>query len=148
MLVVERIPPFVPSAVLAGKRRDSVVMTYEERRWSRQRLTTTGGLEIVLALPTGTILVPGMVVATGADWYVEIEAASEALLAVRPRDYDSAIRIAFEVGNHHFPLATEGGELIVPDDRAMEHLLTRLDIRWERRRAAFNPIARGHSHAR
>ena len=38
-------------------------------------------------------------------------------IATRP------LRIAFEVGNHHFPLAIDGDELLVPDDTAMVQLL-------------------------
>ena len=57
-------------------------------------------------------------------------------------------RIAFEIGNRHFPLALNGDELLVPDDSAMVQLLTRLGVAWTRRLAVFTPIAngRGHSH--
>lgn len=143
MLVIEQIPAAVEPAALAGKQRDTLVMTCEQRPWPRQRLKTTAAREVALALPTGTSLAPGTVIAVGADWYIEIEAAPEALLVVRSADRDAAIRVAFEVGNHHFPLSIEGDELIVPDDSAMEQLLNRLGVRWERRHAAFNPIARG-----
>ncbi len=147
-MVIEQIPPVVEPAILAGKQRDTIVMTYEERRWSRQRLKTTAARQLALALPTGTTLEPGIVIAVGTDWYVEIEAAPEAVLATRPADRDTAIRIAFEVGNHHFPLAIEGDELLVPDDSAMEQLFNRMGIGWERRRTAFRPVARGHRHDR
>lgn len=148
MLVIEQIPLAVEPGMLAGKRRDTLVMTCEERRWPRQRLKTVAGREVALALPTGTTLAPGAIIAVGIDWYIDITAAPEAVLAVRPADQHTAIRVAFEVGNHHFPLAIEGDELIVPDDSAMEQLLNRLGMRWERRRAAFHPIARGHRHDR
>lgn len=148
MLVIEQIPSVAEPAMLAGKQRDTIVMTHEERRWSRQRLKTTADRQIALALSTGTTLEPGTVIALGADWYVEVEAAPEAVLAMRPPDPNTAVRIAFEVGNHHFPLAIEGDELLVPDDSAMEHLLNRLGICWERRRTAFHPVARGHRHDR
>jgi urease accessory protein len=121
-------------------------MTSEERRWCRRRATTAAGREIALALPTGTTLAPGAIIAIGPDWYLEVEAAPESVLAMRPHDREEAIRVAFEVGNHHFPLALDGNELLVPDDTAMEQLLTRLGVAWTRRRAVFKPIARGHAH--
>ncbi len=146
MHLIEQLPPQADSANLAGRKRDTIVMTSEERRWCRRRVKTTGGREIALALPTGTILEPGAIVAFGSDWYLEVEAAPESVLAVSPHDRLDAIRIAFEVGNHHFPLAIEGEELLVPDDTAMEQLLTRLGAHWHRRCAIFKPIARGHVH--
>jgi urease accessory protein len=146
MHLIEQLPAPQASATLAGLQRDTIVMTSEERRWCRRRATTAGGREIALALPTGTTLDPGAIIAIGPGWYLEVEAAPESVLAMRPHDRDEAIRVAFEVGNHHFPLALDGDELLVPDDTAMEQLLTRLGVAWTRRLAVFKPIARGHSH--
>jgi urease accessory protein len=146
MHLIEQLPSHVDAANLAGRERDTIVMTSEERRWCRRRATTSGGREIALALPTGTTLEPGAIIAIGPDWYLEVEAAPESVLAVHPHDRIDAIRIAFEVGNHHFPLAIDGEELLVPDDTAMEQLLTRLGAHWKRGRAVFKPIARGHVH--
>src|SRR6266498_1939760 len=105
----------VASAALEGRRRDTLCLTWEERRWTRKRVVTTGGREVGLALPTGSLLRPGDIVAVEADWYLEIEGRPEPVLAVTPRSRDEAIRIAFDVGNRHFPLAMEGDDLLVPD---------------------------------
>jgi urease accessory protein len=86
-------------------------------------------------------------VALEADWYLEIEGKPEPVLAVAPRDRDEAIRVAFDVGNRHFPVAISGDDLLVPDDTAMEQLLTRLGVTWTRRREVFAPLGGGHSHA-
>lgn len=146
MYLIEQIPSPIPSATLAGRQRDTIVMTSEERRWCRRRAVTSAGREIALALPTGATLEPGAIIAVEPDWYLEVEAAAESVLAVRPRGREAAIRIAFEVGNHHFPLAVDGDELLVPDDTAMKQLLTRLGVSWVRRDAVFKPVARGHVH--
>jgi urease accessory protein len=146
MHLIEQLPPPTASATLAGRKRDTIVMTSEERRWCRRRAVTAAGREIALALPTGTTLEPGAIIAVEPDWYLVVEAAPESVLAVRPHSREAAIRIAFEVGNHHFPLALDGDELLVPDDTAMKQLLTRLGVRWVRRDAIFHPIARGHVH--
>jgi urease accessory protein len=144
MHLIEQIPSAVASSSLAGRQRDTIVMTSEERRWCRRRAVTAGGREIALALPTGTTLEPDAIIAVEPDWYLVVEAAPESVLAVRPQSREAAIRIAFEVGNHHFPLATDGDELLVPDDTAMKQLLTRLGVPWVRRDAVFHPLARGH----
>jgi urease accessory protein len=82
------------------------------------------------------------------DWYLRVEAATESILEISPPDSTEAVRIAFEVGNRHFPLAMQGIKLLVPDDKAMVRLMDRLGAPWERRQAVFNPIAntQGHQH--
>lgn len=126
--------------------RDSLVLTAEERRWGRRRVKTEKGRELVLALPTGSVLEPGHVLHVGTDYYVVIEAAIEAVLCVSPRDRDEMVRVAFEVGNRHFTVAIDGDRLLVPDDVAMEQLLTRLGVVWTRDRAVFAPLGAGHRH--
>ncbi len=146
MLLIEHIPAGVTDELLVGKQRDTIVMTSEERRWGRKRVSTAAGREIALALPTGTVITPGAIIAVEPTWYLQVEAAAESVLAVRPHDRDAAVRLAFEIGNHHFPLALDQDDLLVPDDTAMEHLLDRLGEPWERRCVVFNPIAKVHRH--
>jgi urease accessory protein len=136
----------VSREALRGKERDTLQLTWEERRWTRKRVTTTGGREVALALPTGSVLHPGAIVVVEADWYLAVEGCPEPVLAVVPRDRAEAVRIAFAVGNRHFPLALDGEYLLVPDDSAMEQLLSRLGVRWERWRAVFDPVGAGHRH--
>jgi len=140
MVVITAPAVPVASAALEGRRRDTLCLTWEERRWTRKRVVTTAGREVGLALPTGSLLRPGDIVAVEADWYLEIEGRPEPVLAVTPRSRDEAIRIAFDVGNRHFPLAMEGDDLLVPDDTAMEQLLCRLGVAWQRRAAIFAPL--------
>jgi urease accessory protein len=146
MLIIVQIAPAPATSDIAGKERDSLILTSEQRRWVRGRFTTTRGREIALALPTGTTLEPHSIAWVGPDWYLAIEAAAESVLAILPADSSASVRIAFEVGNRHFPLAMDGDVLMVPDDTAMVQLLDRIGVRWERRQAAFQPIGKAHSH--
>ena len=146
MVVITESHLHVDPSALAGKARDTLCLTWEERRWTRKRVVTTAGREVGLALPTGSLLRPGDVVAVEADWYLEIEGRPEPVLSVTPRDRAEAIRVAFDVGNRHFPLAISGEDLLVPDDTAMEQLLTRLGAVWNRRAAVFAPLGGGHFH--
>ncbi|HUG36375.1 MAG TPA: urease accessory protein UreE [Candidatus Limnocylindrales bacterium] len=129
---------------LAGKERDTLWLTWEERRWTRKRVHTTGGREVALALPTGTVLRPGDVIGVGEGFYLAVEGRPEPVLAVTPRDRDEAVRLAFDVGNRHFPLALDGATILVPDDPAMEQLLKRLGAIWQRRQAVFDPVGGGN----
>jgi urease accessory protein UreE len=145
MIVIDQAPD-VPASELSGKERDVLVATWEERRWVRRKTVTAGGREIALALPTGRALAPGSVLYVGPDWYLEVEAAIEPVIAIAPRDPLEALRAAFEVGNRHFSIAVDGERLLVPDDTAMETLLTRLGLRWEKTRAVFSPLGTSHRH--
>jgi urease accessory protein len=135
-------------ADLARLERDALVLTAEERRWGRRRVTTRAGRTLALALPTGSVLTPGEILHVGPGWYVVIEAAPEPVLAVTPRSREEAIRVAFEVGNRHFTLATDGDRLLVPDDPAMDQLLTRLGIAFARVQCVFVPVGAAHRHDR
>ena len=143
MTVITDLPRAITPAALAGKARDTLRLTWEERRWTRKRVTTTGGRVVALALPTGSVLEPGAILAVAEDWYLAVEARPEAVLACFPSSHPEAVRIAFDVGNRHFTLAVEDGALVVPDDPAMSQLLSRLGVRWERREAVYAPLGGG-----
>jgi len=146
VVVVTMRPGARVESLLVRRERDTLVLTAEERRWGRRRVRTEAGRELALALPTGSVLAPGDVLHVDDAWYVEVVAAEEALLAVTPRTRDDALRVAFEVGNRHFTLAVDGARLLVPDDPAMEQLLRRLGVAFERTRAVFTPVGHGHRH--
>jgi len=147
MLVIAARPAIVDPTALERKERDSVCLTWEERRWTRRRAVTAAGRMVALALPTGSVLRHGDVLAVEPDWYLAVEARPEPVLVALPRDRAEAIRVAFDVGNRHFSLALDGDAMLVPDDVAMEQLLTRLGVPWERRRAVYEPIGGGgHRH--
>jgi urease accessory protein len=146
LTIVTEVRSAASGAELTGLERDVVVMTAEERRWGRRRVVTSRGRELALALPTGSVLMPGEVLHLDGQWYVVVEAAAEAVLAVRPRSWEEGLRLAFEVGNRHFTLAVEGDRVLVPDDPAMEQLLRRLGVAFERTRAVFVPLGHGHRH--
>jgi urease accessory protein UreE len=146
--VVTSLPVGVSEAELVGRVRDTLVLTADERRWGRRRVTTTGGRRLALALPTGSVLQPGAILHVGPDWFVAVECAAEPCLTVTPASREEALRIAFEVGNRHFNLALDGERILVPDDPGMDILLTRMNVRFERVRAVFVPIGRGQRHDR
>ena len=146
MLIIDRLHPSANQDDLRAKEEDKLVLAWEQRRWMRGRFTTERGRKIGIALPTGTTLVPGTILYVGADWYLKIEAAIEPVLEIFPSDYNEAVKIAFEVGNRHFPLAIEENKILVPDDKAMVRLMERLGAPWERRQAIFDPIGNAQPH--
>ena len=133
-------------ADLAGLDADVVELTAQERRRPRRRVVTRGDRVFVLMLPPGEILMPGRLLHIGPGFYVTVEAASEALLAVHPRGRREAVRVALEAGRLHSALAVSGGRLLVPDEPATERLLQRLGVRWERTHEPFHPVSTGSPH--
>src|SRR2546427_13031511 len=110
---------------LAGRQRDVVVFTAEERRWGRRRVRTEAGRELMLALPTGSVLTPGEVLHVDEHWYVVAEAAREAVLAGTPRTPDGALRGAVEGGNRHFHRPPDGPPVAGPDRPRLEVMAKR-----------------------
>lgn len=147
-IIIDRLIPPASPGDLQEKEEDKLVLSWEQRRWMRGRFTTHNGRKIGVALPTGTTLAPDAILWIAPDWYLRVEAATEAVLEVLPSGYVEAIKIAFEVGNRHFPLAIQENRILVPDDKAMVALMDRLGAPWQRRQAVFNPIGntQGHLH--
>lgn len=143
MLIVYEPAPASAANQLHGKEEDTLALTWEQRRWVRGKFRTTKGREIALALPTGNALEPGSIVVVEDAWYVRVEPVPEPLLAVTPRDHAESIKLAFEIGNRHFPLALDGHTILVPEDPAMSQLFHRLGVGFEHRTAVFSPIGNG-----
>ncbi len=146
MLIIDHPADPVSHDALLAKEADKLVLTREQRRWVRGHFTTIKGREVALAFPTGATLEPGMILWVEPLWYLTVQAAAEPVLAIFPSDYKNALKIAFEVGNRHFPLALEEDWLLVPDDPAMHQLLERLGASWKRCNRVFNPIGNAHRH--
>jgi urease accessory protein UreE len=147
-LIIDRLIPPVSPDDLQGKEEDKLVLAWEQRRWMRGRFTTAKGRKIGLALPTGTTPAPDAILWVAPDWFLRVEGAIEPVLEIFPSGYDEAVKIAFEVGNRHFPLSLQGSKILAPDATAMVRLMDRLGVAWERRQAVFNPIGntQGHLH--
>jgi urease accessory protein UreE len=145
-IIIDRIADAANAENLKGKQEDKLIFTWEQRRWMRGRFTTALGRKIGIALPTGTTPAPGTILYVGTDWYLRIEAAPEAVLEILPADCAEAVKIAFEVGNLHFPLAHVDGKILVPDDKAMVRLMERLGVSYERQETIFDPIANSQSN--
>lgn len=131
---------------LSGLERDTVTLDWGERRKARQKVTSASGVELALALPTGSILEEGEIIHRNGTSYVVVEAAKEDVLYLYPEHAEDYALIAYEIGNRHLPLSISGSWLATPFEPHLEDHFRRQGIRCECRQAPFEPIRKGHSH--
>ncbi|MGM9321847.1 urease accessory protein UreE [Deinococcus aquaticus] len=135
--------PILGTRTAAGAVTGAVVvvpMTAVDRRRVRRRLRAPDGAELLLALPTGTVLTPGsMLEVRGGVSYV-VGAAPEDVAAIRPRDMPEAAAVAHAVGNLHrdFVASGEDGVFLALWDAPLELLLSRLGVPFTREKRPFS----------
>ncbi|MDA1192760.1 MAG: urease accessory protein UreE [Candidatus Poribacteria bacterium] len=126
--------------------RDVVRLTWEERQKSRQRLRTVGGVEIGLALPTGTVLTPGDRLYQTKFVEIVVEGARESVFVLRPQSLEDGVRMAHQIGNLHRTLGMEGDAILVPHEPTMERQFERLGFEYVVENRVFTPISRAAAH--
>ena len=116
-----------PQAPAPGTVALEVPLTAADRRRVRRRLRAPDGAELLLAYPTGTVLVAYVVAAAGED-----------VAAAAPRTLAEAVRVAHAVGNLHRDIVDAGeGLFLVLWDAPVELLLTRLGVPFTRETRPF-----------
>lgn len=115
----------------------AVPMTALDRRRVRRRLIAPDGVELKLAFPTGTVLVPGSVLGSIGGVTYLVAAAPEDVAAVAPRSVSEAARIAHAVGNLHRDFVEDQDVFLVLWDAPIELLLTRLGVPFSRQTRPF-----------
>ena len=114
-----------------------VFLTCTERRKVRRRLQLPDGPEIGLALPTGSVLEIGVVLYRDEARTWVVAAALETVAVVRVKDWVEAARVAHAVGNLHRDIDPQPDGLLVLWDGAIELLLTRLEVEFEKAQRPF-----------
>jgi len=82
---------------------DRVVLAWEQRQRSRQKLLTMRGREIALTLPTATRPQAGDLLSTTAGW-IEVDLAPEDVLLIQPQSRQETAFVDYQIGNRHLPL--------------------------------------------
>lgn len=130
----------LPAAAPQGPAEGPVVavpMTAVDRRRVRRRVRAPDGAELLLAFPTGTVLVPGTVLQVRDGRRYVVSAAPEDVAVLRPRSLAEAAALGHATGNLHRDLVVDGDEFLTLWDAPMELLLTRLGVPFTRERRAF-----------
>lgn len=145
MIVVDRLPEAAPSA---DSQRDALVLAWDEREKTRQRVRTAAGRELAIKLPTGTRLRPGTVVVIAHGFHVEVAAADEDVWSIRSDDPRVLARASYEIGNRHLAVEIGSGEVAVRYDHTLEDLWRRIGLPAVRAHRPFLAEQRpSHAHA-
>jgi urease accessory protein len=145
MHIIDRIAK--PTAQEASAIVDRVALTWEQRQRSRQKLLTMQGCEIALALPTGTRLQAGDLLAAPEGW-IAVDLALEDILLILPRSLQETAFVAYQIGNRHLPLEIAEHGLKTLYEPVLETYLGQQGIPVERTQLPFTPVSAtsGHRH--
>lgn len=132
----------------------NVVLAHDERHLRRKVLTLEDGTRILVDFPQPTALHNHDRLVLEDDRQVEVIAADEALMAVRPApDQDIAV-LAWHLGNRHLPAAIAKDHILIQRDHVIRDMLLKLGASVEDVTAPFEPVRgayhshqHGHGHA-
>ena len=117
MIIVEKI-----SGKLAegeSRRVERVALGWEDRLRSRQRVTSDGGSELGIALPTGRHLHQDDILYEDGERVIAVAAIPEPVLALYPESEAEMGRLAYQIGNRHAPISVQEGRLLTPYDKVL-----------------------------
>jgi urease accessory protein len=134
----------------AEKAVGSLTLDYDNRHRRRIRLRTDGGAEVLLDLPKAVAMAHGDGLRLEDGRWLSVKAAPEALIEVRSLDATRLARIAWHIGNRHFPAQILDGAIRIRPDHVMEAMIAGLGGTMLRIEAPFQPeggaYAGGHGH--
>jgi urease accessory protein len=134
---------------------DSVVLPFDLRQKSRQRVRLQSGIEAALTLSRGSILRGGDRLLSGDGRIVQVIAADESVLHVTANSSQQLMRAVYHLANRHVPLqigCSSNGEawLQLEQDHVLKEMLLGLGMSIVEQQAPFEPEAGayggGHHH--
>lgn len=131
--------------------RGTVTLAYDERHRRRIRLTTDKGEDVLMDLSRATVLGDGDGLVLEGGGYVAVRAAAENLAEVTAATPELLNRLAWHIGNRHFPAEIHGDRLLIRDDHVLVAMIEGLGGTVTRVHAPFNPEGGayegpGHGH--
>jgi urease accessory protein len=139
MTVIETVTPGSDlGPQCAGFRRDTITLSWEDRRRGHGRRRSDSGTEFAISLPNGTILKGGdCLVLNGANMVIEVREAAEPVYVVQPKTPQEWAYYAYHVGNRHQQVMIAADELIFPQSPAVRSLLEQLHVTYTTDRRPF-----------
>jgi len=133
----------------ASYRRDTITLTWENRRQGHGRRRSDAGIEFAISLPNGTILKDGdCLILADARTIIEVREAIEPVYVIRPKTPQEWAYYAYHVGNRHQQVMIGSDELIFRQSPAVRSLLEQLHVAFTTDQRPFTAALAniGHSH--
>jgi urease accessory protein len=129
-------------------RRDTITLTWEERRQGHGRRRSDAGVEFAISLPNGTLLKQGDVLVLREERIAIIVCeAAEPVYVMHPKTSQEWAFFAYHVGNRHQPVMIGDSELIFPQNPAVKSLLDQLHAHYDAATRPFNAaVVSAHLH--
>jgi urease accessory protein len=132
-----------------GYKRDTLTLSWEDRRQGHGRRRSDAGVEFAISLPNGTILKRGdFMILQSEKTIVAIEEAPEPVYIIRPRTAREWAYYAYHVGNRHQQVMIGDTELVFLQNPAVRSLLEQLHVHFESGVRPFTGALAsvGHTH--
>lgn len=149
MTIVESIDSESEAGAQYGSyKRDTLTLTFEDRRRGHGKRRSDGGMEFAVSLPGGTILKGGdCLLLTEEQTIVKIQEAPEAVFVVRPNTPQEWAYLAYHVGNRHQQVMIDATELVFLQSPAVRSLLDQLQVRFDSDTRPFTAALATAGHA-
>jgi urease accessory protein len=129
---------------------DSLTLTFDDRRKSRQRIVLDSGKAAALLLPRGTVLRQGDFLRADDGTIVAVNAAPETLSVAVTDDRLLLARVAYHLGNRHLPVEITATGLQYQHDHVLDAMVRRLGLAIRVQEGPFQPeggaYGGGHGH--
>lgn len=127
----------------------AVVLAHDERRLRRKALALEDGSRVLVDLAEPTTLRAGDRLVLDDGRHVEIRAAPEELLEVRPLGAVHLAELAWHIGNRHLAAQIEADRILILRDHVIEAMLEGLGATVVHVVSPFEPVRgaySGHGH--
>ena len=131
----------VKPATVAAAPLDVVVLTHDERHLRRKLLHMAHDDVVMLDLKEPIVLEHGdlLELENGAG-HVEVIAAEEPLLEIRPRDAVHQVELAWHLGNRHLAAQIEEKRILIERDHVIKSMLEGLGATVNEVTEPFQPV--------
>jgi len=150
MTVVEQIRPISTlGSEYSAYRRDTITLSWEDRRQGHGRRKSDSGIEFAISLPDGTVLKSGDCFVLGEEQaIVAVQEAVQPVYVIRPKTSQEWAYYAYHVGNRHQSVMIGESELIFLDNPAVRSLLDQLHVHYTTDARPFTAALAniGHAH--
>lgn len=150
MTLIEQVTPISALGPQhASFERDTITLTWEDRRQGHGKRRSDGGIDFAISLPDGAILkASDCFVLADVNTIIEVREASEPVYVIRPKTPQEWAYYAYHVGNRHQQVMIGTSELIFPKSPAVRSLLEQLHVEFTTDQRPFTAALAqvGHSH--